>query len=129
MSRENIEVVRAWVWAFENDADAFRDTLHPEIEWRPFEENHTPYYGVEGAMRIRNHWLDTWEEHRVDLEQMIEEGDSVVASAHVIAKGKASGVEVDVRLYMQFTVREGKVIYVFEHEDRADALKAVGLAE
>jgi hypothetical protein len=47
----------------------------------------------------------------------------------VMAKGKASGVEVDVRLYMQFTVREGKVIYVFEHEDRADALKAVGLSE
>jgi len=28
--------------------------IHPEIEWSPFEESHTPSYGVEGALRIRN---------------------------------------------------------------------------
>src|SRR5713101_4505999 len=44
-------VVRRWFWAFENDADAFRDTIHPEFEWFPIEENQTPFYGVEGAMR------------------------------------------------------------------------------
>jgi len=122
-------VVRRWFWAFENDTDAFRGTLHPEIEWRPFEDNHTPSYGVEGAMRIRNHWLDTWDEHRVDLEELIDEGDNVVASAHVRARGKASGIEVDVCLYMRFRVRDDKVVYVFEHEDRAEALEALGLRE
>ena len=129
MSRENVEVVERWIWAFENDADAFQDTSHPEIEWRPFEEDHMPSYGVEGAMQIRNQWLDTWEEHRVDIEQVIEQGDSVVASVHLTAKGKASGVEVDVRLYTQFRVRDGKVVYVFEHQDRTEALEAVGLRE
>jgi ketosteroid isomerase-like protein len=129
MSRENVELVRRWFWAFGDDIDAFRDTLHPEIEWRPFEDNHTPSYGVDGAMRIRNNWIESWDEHRVDLEELTEEGDSVVATAHVMARGKASGVEVDVRLYMQFRLREGKVVYLFEHENRADALEAVGLQE
>jgi ketosteroid isomerase-like protein len=129
MSQQDVEVVRRWIWAFENDADAFREILHPEIEWCPFEENHTPSYGVEGAMRIRNGWLDTWDEHQIDLEDLSEEGDSFLASAHVMARGKASGVEVDVRLHLQFKLRDGKIVYIFEHEDRAAALEAMGRLE
>jgi ketosteroid isomerase-like protein len=133
MSRKNVEVetvvVRRWLWAFENDTDAFRGTLHPEIEWFPFEEDHSLSYGVGAAMRIRNEWLYTWDEHRIHLEELIEEGDSVVVSVHVIARGKTSGVEVDVRLHLQFKVRDDKVVYVFEHEDRAAALEAARLRE
>jgi ketosteroid isomerase-like protein len=133
MSRENVEVknavVRRWIFSFENHTDAFRDTLHPEIEWCPFEEDNTPLYGIEAAMRSRNRWLDTWGEHRFDLEEVIEAGDSVVVLAHVMARGKGSGVEVDVRLYMQFKVRDDKVVYIFEHRDRAAALEAAGLRE
>jgi ketosteroid isomerase-like protein len=49
--------------------------------------------------------------------------------AHVTARGKASGVEVDLRLHYQFKVRDDKVVYLFEHEDRAEALEAAGLSE
>jgi hypothetical protein len=88
MSQENVEVanvvVRRWIWAFDNDTDAFRDILHPEIEWFPIEENNTPYYGFEAAMRYRNRWFDTWYEYRTELEEVVEGGDrpmSVVATA------------------------------------------------
>jgi hypothetical protein len=133
MSQENVEVrseaVRRWFWAFENDTDIFRSSLHPEIEWFPIEEDHTPTYGVEGAMRLRNEWLDTWDEHRVDLEDVIEEGESVVVLATVTARGKASGVEVNLRVHYQFKVRDDKVVYLYEHEDRQEALAAAGLSE
>jgi ketosteroid isomerase-like protein len=133
MSQENVEVrseaVRRWFWAFENDTDIFRSSLHPEIEWFPIEEDHTPTYGVEGAMRLRNEWLDTWDEHRVDLEDVIEEGESVVVLATVTARGKASGVEVNLRVHYQFKVRDDKVVYLYEHEDRQEALEAAGLSE
>src|SRR4051794_2302864 len=66
MSQENVELVRRWLWAFQSDTDAFREIVHPEIEWSPFEEDHTPSHGVEAAMRIRNQWIETWDEHRVD---------------------------------------------------------------
>ena len=46
-------VVRRWLWAFENDTTAFREVLHPEIEWFPIEENNTPSYGVDAAVQIR----------------------------------------------------------------------------
>ena len=129
MSQENVELVRRSLWAFENDGEAFRETLHSEIEWRPFEDGHTPSFGPEGGMRIRNAWLDAWDEHRIDIEDVIDAGDDVVASLHMAARGKGSGVEVDVRLYLQFKVRDGKVVYVYEHEDKARALESVGVRE
>jgi ketosteroid isomerase-like protein len=133
MSTEEVEVrnavVRRFFWAFENDTDAFRDTLHPDIEWYPIEEDRTPSYGVEAAVRNRNQWLDTWDEHRFDLEEVVEGGDSVVVLVHITARGKASGVEVDVRFYAQFKLRDDKIVYIFDHEDRAEALEAAGLSE
>jgi ketosteroid isomerase-like protein len=128
MSEVRNEVVRRWIWAFENDADAFRESLHPEIEWFPFEENHTPFYGIGAALRVRNQWLDTWDEMRADVEEVVEQGDTVVACLHVRARGKTSGVETDVRLHLHFKVRDDKVVYLFEHTERAAALKAAGLS-
>jgi ketosteroid isomerase-like protein len=133
MSQENVEIrneaVQRFLAAFEGDDDSFRDTLHPEIEWYPIEENRTPTRGIEAAMWNRNQWLDTWEEHRLDVEEVIEEGDSVVASVHIQARGKASGVAVDVHFYAQMKVRDGKIVYIYDHEDRNDALQAAGLSE
>jgi ketosteroid isomerase-like protein len=132
MSHQNLQVrneaVRGFISAFENDTDAFRNALHPEIEWFPIEENRMPTRGIEAAMSNRNAWLDTWDEHRLDLEEVVEEGDNVVALLHITARGTGSGVEVDVRFYAQFKVRNGKVIYIFDHEDRAAALEAAGLS-
>lgn len=121
--------MRRWVWAFEHDTDTFLELAHPDLEWAPFEENHTIFHGAEGAMRIRDGWLDTWAEHRIDIEEMIDQGDDLIVALHLTGRGKASGLEVDVRLYVHVRVRDGKLAYVFEHENRADALKAVGMAE
>jgi ketosteroid isomerase-like protein len=133
VSQENIEVrnevVRRFAAAFDSDTDAFRDTLHPAIEWFPIEENRTPTKGVEAAMWNRNAWLDTWDEHRLDVEEVIEDGDDVVVGVHIRARGAGSGVETDVRFYAQFRVRDGKIVYIYDHEDREAALQAAGLRE
>jgi ketosteroid isomerase-like protein len=131
MPQQNVEVqneaVRRFFWAFEYDSEAFRDSLHPEIEWFPIDENRTRVSGVEDAVRNRNQWLESWDGHRFDLEEVVEKGDSVVVLVHITARGKASGIEVDVRFYAQFTVRDGKVVYIFDHHERAAALEAAGL--
>jgi ketosteroid isomerase-like protein len=127
MSRENVEIVRRYIWAFENDLDTFRELTHPAIEWAPFEENHSIFRGVDGALRVRTGWLETWTEHRIEIEEIVDGGDEVVASVHLIGRGRGSGVEVDVRLYLHVKVRDGKVAYVYEHENRVDALRAAGL--
>jgi ketosteroid isomerase-like protein len=129
VSQENVEIVLSYLWAFENDTDSFREIAHPDIEWAPFEADHTPSYGVAGAMGIRNGWLEAWEEHRIDIEEIFDRGDEVLAAIRLTARGRGSGVEVGVPLDLHVKVRDGKVVYVFEHQDRAAALKAVELEE
>jgi hypothetical protein len=53
------------------------------------------------------------------MEEVVEEGDNVVVLVHITARGKASGVEVDVRFFAQIKVRDGNVVYIFDHDDRA----------
>jgi ketosteroid isomerase-like protein len=62
------------------------------------------------------------------VEDMAERGEDVVASVHAMGRGRVSGVEVDVRLHLHFKLRDGKVVYIFEHEDKAAALRAAGLS-
>lgn len=133
MPEQNVEVrnraVRRLLAAFEGEDDAFRAALHPEIEWYPIEENRTPTRGIDAALWNRNQWLDTWDEHQLDVEEVIEDGDDVVACVHIKARGQGSGAEADVRFFAQFKVRDGKVVYIYDHDDRAAALEAAGLSE
>jgi hypothetical protein len=48
-----------------------------------------------------------WREHRLELEEVTAGGNDIVASVHVTARGKTSGVEVDVHLHPRFKVRAG----------------------
>jgi ketosteroid isomerase-like protein len=121
--------VQAWFEAFTDDPDAFRETLHPQVEWFPFEDNHSPSLGIDGAMSIRRHWLESWSDQEVELEDVFARGDNVVVTAHVTARGRGSGVQVDVRLHFHFRLRDGKVAHIYEHVDRAEALEAAGLSE
>jgi hypothetical protein len=121
--------VSRFIAAFEDTDEAFRSVLHPEIEWYPIEENRTPTRGIEAALRNRNQWLDTWEEHHLAVEEAIEAGDDVVLAIHIRARGRGSGVQGDIRFYAQFRVRDGRVAYIYDHEDRSAALEAAGLRD
>jgi ketosteroid isomerase-like protein len=85
------EAVRRFRAAFEGDDDAFRQTLDAEIEWCPIEESRVPLHGVEAAVRNRNAWLDTWDEHQFDVDEVVDEGDDVAALIHLAGRGKGSG--------------------------------------
>jgi hypothetical protein len=44
-------------------------------------------------------------------------------------RGVRSGVEVDLRVYQHFKLRDGKIVYLYEYADRGEALEAAGLSE
>jgi hypothetical protein len=67
-------------------------------------------------------------EHRLDLDEVVEDGDNVVVTIHITARGRASGVEVDVRFHARFKALDEKVVYVFDYEDRKSAFEAAGLS-
>lgn len=127
MSDANVELVTRWGAAFEGDDEAaFLATLHPEVEWHPVEEAHTAFHGHAGAAQIRRQWLSTWEDHEITINELIDAGDDVLLFARLSARGVASGVEVAFDLFVHFKIRDDKVAYIYEYQDRADALAAAG---
>jgi ketosteroid isomerase-like protein len=129
MSQENVAVVLRCIQAFEHDEEAWLATVDPSIEWYPIEEGHSLSRGHEAAVRVRRSWLENWEGHQLDLEEMKDGGDGVVACLHLTGRGKISGVKVDLRVYMHYKLSDGKIVYVYEYEDRREALEAAGLRE
>ena len=129
MSHENVEVIRRTIAAFNDDEEAWLATIDPSHVWHPLEEGHTPARGHDGARRVRSRWLDSWESHRIEIEEIRDDGEDVVACLHLTGVGKASGAEVDLRFYMHWKVRDGRTVYLYEYADRDEALRAAGLAE
>jgi ketosteroid isomerase-like protein len=133
MSQENVEIVRRSIEAFQHDEEAWLSMSDPAIVWHPIEEGHIeghiPSRGHEAAIGVRRRWLESWEGHQIDVEEMEDGADSVVACLRVTGRGKRSGVEVDLRFYAHFKLRDGKVVYVYEHAERGEALEAAGLSE
>ena len=127
MSQEDLAIVRRWYQELDNEA-AFRDLTHPEIEWAPWEENHTVHRGLDAARRVVARWSESWSEYSGEIEEVIDAGEEgIILVFHTQARGAASGVEVDIHLYPHIKTREGKLVYLYEYADRTEALKAVGL--
>ncbi len=129
MSQENVEIVRRLAEAFPHDEEEWLSKVDPALEWYPIEEAHSLSRGHEAAIRVRRSWLENWEGHQMDVEEVKDGADSVVACMHLTGRGKMSGVEVDFRVYMHFKLRDGKVVYCYEYADRGEALEAAGLSE
>jgi ketosteroid isomerase-like protein len=129
MSQENVEIVRRSIEAFQHDEEAWLSMADPAIVWHPIEEGHIPSGGHESAIGVRRRWLEGWEGHQIDVEETEDGADSVVACVHLTGRGKRSGVEVDLRVYIHYKLRDGKIVYVYEYADRGEALEAAGLQE
>jgi ketosteroid isomerase-like protein len=125
---ENVEVVLRSLDAFNTDEQAWLETLHPEFAWYPIEEGHIPSHGRERARGVRERWLGSFEGHGGEVEEVRAGGEHVVTTVHLTGHGRESGVGVDIRIHMHWRLRDGRIVYLYEHADRDEALSAAGLA-
>jgi ketosteroid isomerase-like protein len=125
---ENVEAVRRTLETFATDEDAWLATLDPGFEWCPIEEGNIPSHGLDSARRIRDGWFESFEGHGMEIDELTGDGENVVSSVHLTARGRESGVAVDIRIHMQWKVRDGKAYYMYEHGERDAALQAAGLS-
>jgi ketosteroid isomerase-like protein len=57
----------------------------------------------------------------------IDAGDKVVAFLGTYARGRASGVDVEVAVAHVLTFRQGKCLEFVSYHDRAEALRVAGV--
>ena len=113
----------------DRDLDRFLETMAPDVEAHTLlaELAGTPFRGHDGLRRWWEETHESWEYQRIDIERVEPTEDGGVAMISLVGRGKASGVELDMRLGLLFRVRDGLCSYLRIYDDRAEARRAAGL--
>ena len=105
MSRENVEIVRKFLDAFNNEDYAVcLDTIDPDVEWHPPPDipNAAVALGRDALIANFRDWLGAWDDYRATLEEVREgTGGTVLVIALESGRGKDSGIEVQSRRITQ----------------------------
>jgi len=133
MVEDDFEVIRrAWAAASRGDVPAALELLHADIELVPFGAalHGRVYRGHEGFL----HWWEhetkaNWERFEVHPQEFERVGDRILVFGRWLARGRASGIDLDIPATWVIEVREGKIARFQTYTDRAEALEAVGLSE
>jgi len=102
MSRENIEIARRGYAAFDaGDPAGILGFLDPDIEVHDFPEipDRAVYHGPEGFLALVTNVLEEFDDFRIEASEFIAPDDEhVLVIVHQVARGKASGAEVEAYL-------------------------------
>ena len=83
------------------------------------------FQGPDGARRAFEGWFETWEWMQVDVEEVDEVGERVMATVFQRARGSASGAEVTIRAWNVYEFRGGKVSGLRLFTDRESAMEVL----
>jgi ketosteroid isomerase-like protein len=130
MSEENVAAARR-IYEARNrwDVEAVLAECDPDVEWRPHLATlgGQPIRGHDGVRAYLASLREDWELFRHEPKQFFDGGNQVVAFLDTFARGRGSGVDVEVPVAHVLTFRDGKCLGYVSYHDRAEALKAAGL--
>jgi uncharacterized protein len=131
--REDVELVRSAFEAWNRgDIDEFTQLAAEDIAWlevsgRP-EGGSSERFGRDRMRRALESLFDAWESYHLEVELIEEAGDRVLAVVREIAKGRASGMEIDGRWGYLVTLKDGLIVRIEAYRDAGQALQEAGLA-
>jgi len=135
---ENLDLVRSLYAPLERGDFSLMDresewhqVFAPDFEWHTRDD--LPDAGVrkgyEGTVRLRDEWVQNFDEMHIEVDELIGAGDIVIAVARLCGCLRGSGHELDVEETQVWRMRSGRASEVRAYLTRSEALKAVGLAE
>jgi ketosteroid isomerase-like protein len=127
MSADHIAVAkRLYDARNRGDVEAVLAECDRDVEWHPHLATlgGTPICGYTGVREYMASLKQDWESFQHQPEEFFDLGDKVVAFLRTFARGKSSGVDVDVRVGHVLTFRNGKVLRFVSYLDRGEALRA-----
>ena len=132
MSAENVEIVRLGYDEFLATGELVERVTAPEFVWdmstfHGWPERQT-YEGPEGTREFLTDWVSAWEDWRLEVRELIDAGDDVVAILHQSGRSKTTGLEVDMDFAQVWTIKDGKQTRMRMYADPDEALRAVGLS-
>ena len=131
MTAGNAELISEYVAAYDSGGlDAWAEYWHPEITWRAAEGALDDVGLMEGPTALRRYyedWEETFDAVRVEVEEVIDAGDQVVAVVRGIGRMKGSESEIDLRYATLLRIRDRKIVSGREYFTKEEALQAAGL--
>jgi len=91
--------------------------------------NPSTYRGHDGIRQFHTEVLEVWEHYTWEPDRIVDHGDLVVALLRTSGKGRGSGLEVERKTAMLWTVRDGKAISLRFYRDQDRALEAAASLE
>ena len=133
MSQQNVEIVSRGLEHFVATGELLEDVFSPDLvldmtQFRGWPEQPV-YEGFEGWRRFLWEWTEPFEQWQITPEVQRDAGEKVVTVCRQQGRAKTSGLPVDMRFAIVFTVRDGLQTRMEMYADPTDALKAVGLEE
>jgi ketosteroid isomerase-like protein len=129
MSRENIEVLQGIYAEWRRGNFETPEVFDPNIEvrWTPSGiDTFGTTKGLESLREMMGRWFEGLQDVRFEPERFVDLDDQVLVFTRMLARGRASGIEVSDRYGQLWTFRDGKVIRL-EDVDPNDGLATPGL--
>jgi ketosteroid isomerase-like protein len=131
MSRENVEAFRSAIDAVNRlDIDAALPYAAPDVVFIPLRAAVSgAYHGHEGIRQWAVDTDESFDVFRIDLTDVRDLGDDVLALGTLRVRGKGGGVEMDVPTAGIAKFENGLLVKWEDFGDRRKALHAAGLQE
>jgi ketosteroid isomerase-like protein len=130
MSHESVEIVRRAIEAFNRgDFDVALQDAAPDATV-DFSHSRGPdagvYVGHDAIRRLWTGMTELFERHAMFPDEFIDHGEHVVVPITSRMTGRG-GIELEANTATVATSRDGRVVRWTMYQDKAEALKAVGL--
>jgi ketosteroid isomerase-like protein len=130
MSRENVELVRAALEKW-TSSEPIPSEFHPDLVYHPRsdEPDPSPHIGLEAYERLVRGFVDAFSEVTIEVLDVIDAGDRVIASTVIHGRIGAGGGEVTDTYVFVYKVHDGLVVEGWEYRTTQEALEAVGVPQ
>jgi ketosteroid isomerase-like protein len=127
MPGSNLDLVRRIYEEFNQTLELPGWALSDAVEWTPpsDEPDNALRFGADAVGAYVREWAATFDDYRCEVDELIEQGDSVVAAVHLHGRIGTEGGELSIPLTQVWTIADGKAIRVREYRTKAEALEAV----
>ncbi len=131
MSERDVEIVRSVIAAWDRgDLDEMARWIADDAELVPLRAQleGTAYRGPSGLRELWDDLNADWEGVTLPVDEVRELGGKVVAIGRFIARGRASGVDLDVPIAQVWELRDDRVVRMHAFSDPEDAIRAANSA-
>jgi uncharacterized protein len=132
MSAENVAIVKGLYDAFAfGDVPDVVGRMSSDIVWNeaenfPYADNN-PYCGAEAIVQgVFSRCIGEWDGFSVQMHDLIDGGDRVVAIGRYQGTFKQSGGQMNPQAVHVWTLKDGKIIAFQQHIDTLDVVRATG---